>query len=68
MYPSYGGYEDYSGYLYHTAYVETAPRIYTSTGILTTFSKAFPGGRVQVPISRPILQVSPAVPTGLLIR
>ena len=25
MYPSYGGYEDYSGYLYHTAYVETAP-------------------------------------------
>ena len=23
MYPSYGGYEDYTGYLYHTAYVET---------------------------------------------
>ena len=23
MYPSYGGYEDHTGYLYHTAYVET---------------------------------------------
>ena len=29
MYPSYGGYEDNSGYLYHTAYIKTDQPYYT---------------------------------------
>ena len=35
MYPSYGGYYDYSGWLYHSACVEQMSRIQMCGGILT---------------------------------
>ena len=66
MYSTYDDSEN-RGCLYITAYVETdSPYLYVYWYI-DGVHQSVSGGRVQVPISLPILRISPGVPTGLLI-